>query len=491
MNKSPKINSIVLLSSVLTSSAFANLTVNIFENSNGLNFQSSGGTLIGPSGITGTGPGFNATRSDLLGFSEASNGRGQLGILGPTSSAIIDYESSTPFFTIDSSFDRFFIGQFQTVTQGAPFALTWIDRDAIPSSLGVGQNLRLSDGPIAPFLMSTVDESLSSLGLTEGDFFTIAWDNSFVTFVVAEFLDLQSLSATTTSNFQLARLSPQTTVNGAHHRLLMDSALNESGVQYWLTGDYADFDDFDATQKVAEIGIATDFNIENFRVGLGLGKTSVDQDTAFGGDTELDGEFALVEANYKLPEKNVILSSLFYYGAYDLDSTRGYSGGGATSRGSTDTESIAIRLRADFKDVYTYNKFSVTPRVSYTYLHTDVDGYTETGGLSPATINSSDSDDHEFRVGTDIDYNLSEQTQFRGIVELVYRDADDVSVSGSSGAASFTLPVSNDVNDVWARFGIETVHQFTDNMAINASIFRSTEGFDATWSGAIGLTASF
>ncbi len=107
------------------------------------------------------------------------------------------------------------------------------------------------------------------------------------------------------------------------------------------------------------------------------------------------------------------------------------------------------------------------------------------------TLEKQSNDAHEFRVGFDLDYVLNEKTLLRGIVEAVHINSNNDSILGSAGSTTFNVPAVDSTNDTRARLGIEAVRQLSDTANVHASIFRSSEGYDATVSGAIGFNLSF
>ena len=305
----------------------------------------------------------------------------------------------------------------------------------------------------------------------------------------AAVIDLESL-ATTSRPGTILPLVSKVTIHGAHHRLLMDSALDKDGWHTWASGDFSRYDELDATQAVGEIGASRNFGIENFRLGLGVGHSATDQDTTFGGGSSLKGDFLVLEANYQLKGTNVFLSALGYYGEYDVETSRGYSGGGAHSFGNTDASNYAIRLRADWKNAYVNGKMSVTPRVSYTFSDTSVDAFTEVGGGTPASYAKQENEEHEFRLGVDIDYALCEKASLRGIVEFVHLEGDDVGISGTSGGVGFSLP-GQDLKNSWGRAGLELVAEMNPSTNLHLGAFASTEGQDASFTGTVGFPVKF
>lgn len=291
----------------------------------------------------------------------------------------------------------------------------------------------------------------------------------------------------------LARQLPSTTLNGSHHRLLIDTPVGADGWHTWATGDFAHFDKLDSNQTIGEIGASRNLGSENLRLGLGVGHSSIDQDLVFGGGSKIRGEFLVAELNYKIPESTHVLSALAYYGDWDANVKRGYLNAGLldSSRGDTGMTSAALRLRADWKDAYTHGKWSITPRIAYTGIDTHGDGYTETGGGFPVTFDAQDNFEHEIRLGADIDYKFTEKTELRTIIEIAKRFEDESALSGTIiGVGGFTFPTT-DLKDTWGRLGFELSHKLTDNQSIRSSLFSSTSGADATFSGAISYNFSF
>lgn len=291
----------------------------------------------------------------------------------------------------------------------------------------------------------------------------------------------------------IARQMPTLALNGAHHRTMMDAAGYGSGLNTWATGDFGRFDKLDADQVQGEVGASTDFGIKGFRAGIALGRSSVDQDLLFSGSNDIDGTFVLAEADFQPSGSAIVYSALAYYGNWDADIKRGYLNAGLTdfSRGKTDMETFAFRLRADWRDFYQSGNVSVTPRLSYTLIHTKTDGYTETGGGFPAAFSSQNDVEHEIRFGIDTDFRLSERTSLRAMVEAVKRFEDESNLQGGIiGITPFSLP-GRDLKSFWGRAGVELTYDLADSQRISFSVNASTEGADPTVSGALSYSIKF
>lgn len=303
--------------------------------------------------------------------------------------------------------------------------------------------------------------------------------------------DESAVAALVNGRFMMAFQAVNTTINGSHHRLLMDNALDADGWHTWVTGDFADDQDSSTSFTSGEIGASRSVGSDDLRLGLGLGHSNSKQKSMYKSTSRLEGEHLVAEANYRLNDK-VILSALGYYGDFRSKSSRNAADGSYTASGNTDVTNFAGRLRADWKNAYENGKLSLTPRIAYTYTDVSVDGYTETGaGVNNVTLEKQSNDAHEFRAGLDLDYVLNEKTLLRGIIEAVHINGDNDSILGSTDSTTFNVPSDDSISDTWARLGIEAVRQLSDTANVHASIFRSSEGYDATVSGAIGFNFSF
>ncbi|MBW8036652.1 MAG: hypothetical protein FVQ79_13770 [Planctomycetes bacterium] len=76
--------------------------------------------------------------------------------------------------------------------------------------------------------------------------------------------------------------------------------------------------DTDADIGLAEIGGCHDFIPEKFRLGLGLGKSFVDQDLSFSCESDLDGTYLISEIIY-LFNNSLLASVTGIYGSWDAE----------------------------------------------------------------------------------------------------------------------------------------------------------------------------
>jgi len=272
----------------------------------------------------------------------------------------------------------------------------------------------------------------------------------------------------------------------------MDSALSPTGVYTWSTGDYARYNELEGRQAQGEIGASYDFGIPNFRAGLGLGYSDIDQDLAFNGSNEIGGQFFVAEVDYFLQQVPVTLSGLLYYGNWDADLDRRYINAGLidSSTGSTEIDSFAFRLRADWI-AYENEKIRITPRASFTWSQTDSESFTETGGGFPVSYDAQSSYQRELRVGLDTDYRLTKKTSLRGILEYFYTWDNSTSISGEiAGITPFSF-AGSDLSGGSFRGGLELSCDLVENQRIHLSAFGSTSDTSPSWQGALSYGIQF
>jgi len=298
---------------------------------------------------------------------------------------------------------------------------------------------------------------------------------------------------TTASIPQVTNALPSTILNGSHHRVLLLHPQLDNENSFWVNGDFAHHGRRDADLSVGEAGMAHDFGPE-LRGGIGLGWGHLDQDLTFGGRHELDGQYLVAELDWNIEGTPLILSATGVYGDWDADIKRGYLNGGTPdqSRGSTDVETLSLRLRADWLDLFELGQVSFTPHISYTLTRIESDAYVETGGGFPVAFNSQSHMTEEIRLGLTGETSISDKTKLRGIFEGVYRiDDNNAGFSGQViGLFGFSIPGAKN-NQEWVRIGAEIEHQIDENKIITATVFGSTRGEDPELSTAVNFRINF
>lgn len=298
---------------------------------------------------------------------------------------------------------------------------------------------------------------------------------------------------TTASISLVAHSLPSTILNGSHHQLLLSQAHLGNENSFWVSGDFAHHDRRDTDLSIGEVGVAHDF-VSGLRGGIGFGKGYLDQDLTFGGRHEVDGQYLVVELDWKLDGSPMVLSITGVYGDWNADIERGYLNGGVPdqSKGTTDVDTLSLRVRADWLDLFKCCGFSFSPRVSYTLTHIKSDSYTETGGGFPAAFDSQSHTTQEIRVGLTAETALTDTTKFRGILEGVYRmDQAGADFNGQViGLFGFSIPGAA-TDQEWVRIGAEIEHRISDNKTVTATVFGATRGEDPEVSAALDFKITF
>ena len=299
-----------------------------------------------------------------------------------------------------------------------------------------------------------------------------------------------SVASTVQTHVQLEGLNALT-LNGAHHRNLMDIAMTDGSYCGWVSGDIGRNnrnDNGHGWMSLAEIGACHDFKSQNLRAGIGIGHSQARQDQVYGGKTDLNGEYLLGELDWvaspSTSGSSLVASVLGMVGRWDADLTRGYSFGTAQSSGNTDLDSWSLRARLDWRDAFKLGSVSFTPTIQYTNTHTKVDGYQESGGTAPAQYDSQTHTAKESRLGLTGAYPVSDATTLRGHVEWVHRfDDEGAAVSGTANVLqAVTVPFNfsgNKIRQNWSRVGAEVDHKISKSSVISVSANVASSGQDA------------
>lgn len=276
------------------------------------------------------------------------------------------------------------------------------------------------------------------------------------------------------------------TMNGAHHRPLMDIAMVDGQKNGgWVSGDLGRvYRDGNGWASLAEVGACHDFAEGEVRAGLGLGHSQSSIDQSFNGQSRLDGEYLLAEVDWNIPKTRLTTSLLGMTGRWEADLERGYAAGASTSSGDTDTTSTALRARLDWREAFSLREVKFTPSLQFTEARTHLDGYQETGGTTPARFDSQHHSARESRLGLTGAYAMSEATTLYGHTEWAHRfDDQSASVSGNAkvlGIISLPFEISgNNMRQDWGRVRAEVAHIFRAGNKFSVSGTMASAGQDA------------
>lgn len=287
----------------------------------------------------------------------------------------------------------------------------------------------------------------------------------------------------------------QQPLEGAHHRPLMSYDSMGKSSQAWATGDFgASSRQSDRHMTSGEMGVSGAFG--DFVLGVAAGHASLNQDLLFGGNASISGNYLLGEADYRLADKESILSLVLMRGDYDASAARGYVlGGGAldASVGRTGLKTTSARLRLDGPAQKFVSAVSATPFVSYTATRTTADAYQEAGGSFPASFAAQEHTAKEGRLGVTAKYVASPSTTLLFTAEWIHRfdDAGDGLVgtnvaTASAFAVAGIAPTANQ-----ARFGFDVDHKLSADTLLNFSVHAAGIGPSSDVSAALSVRRAF
>lgn len=282
-------------------------------------------------------------------------------------------------------------------------------------------------------------------------------------------------------------------LEGAHHRPLMSYDSMGKQSQAWATGDFGtSARQIDQHKTSGEIGVSSTFG--GFVVGVAAGHASLNQDLRFGGNAHISGNYLLAEADYRLADKESILSLVLVRGDWDAEANRGYETGGGTdvSNGRTDLTTSSVRLRLDGPAQKFVNAVSATPFASFTLTRTTADAYTETTGSFPASFGDQAHTAQEGRLGLTAKYAASPSTTLLFTAEWIHRfdGAGDGLTATSSTMGTLTAAGIAPTSDQ-ARFGFEVDHKLSADTLLNVSVHAAGNGPSSDFAGAISIRRAF
>ena len=285
----------------------------------------------------------------------------------------------------------------------------------------------------------------------------------------------------------------QLPLEGAHHRPLMSYDNMGKQSQAWATGDFGTASrQSDRHMTSGEIGVSQTYG--DFVLGIAAGHASLNQDLLFGGSASISGNYLLAEADYRLADKESIVSLVLMRGDYDADTTRGYATGSGndTSSGSTGLKTSSARLRLDGPAQKFISAVSVTPFISYTATRTTADAYAETGGSFPASFGAQEHTAQEGRLGVTAKYVASPSTTLLFTAEWIHRfdDAGDGLTATSSTMGTLTAAGIAPTADQ-ARFGFDIDHKLSADTLLNFSVHAAGIGPSSDVSAALSIRRAF
>ena len=241
--------------------------------------------------------------------------------------------------------------------------------------------------------------------------------------------------------------------------------------------NYLYHDALEVEQFGGELALLNNFGLENYTFGIGLSHSSMSRDL-LNGESDLSGNTFSLASSYLLPESRVRLTGVLSHSLWDNDMQVGKTV--ADSSGS----STAIFLSAEVQDAFRWKKLDFTPRVSYTWVDSEQEGYR----FGVLNLDELSNQVNIWRIGIDARYEITSKAQIVGDLELAQRTSDDyesktVSLGDERG--------HTELEDTWVRLGLRGSYALTHSTSANASVFTSTEGSDSSFQVNLGLQHQF
>jgi len=263
--------------------------------------------------------------------------------------------------------------------------------------------------------------------------------------------------------------------------------------QAWATGDFGTSSrQVDQHNTSGEIGVSGTFG--GFVLGAAAGHATLNQDLLFGGSAHIKGDFLLAEADYRLADKESIVSLVLLHGIWDADASRGYATGGGNdlSTGSTDLKTSSVRVRVDGPAQKLLGPVSASPFASFTLTRTTADAYQETGGSFPASFDAQAHTAQEGRLGLTTKYVVSPSTTLLLTAEWIHRfDGAGAGLTATSATMGTLTAAGVAPTKDQARFGFEVDQKLSADTLLNLSFHAAGNGPSSDFAAALSIRRAF
>lgn len=256
------------------------------------------------------------------------------------------------------------------------------------------------------------------------------------------------------------------------------------GHNAWVAGDIGRQDHFDNRGNIdaGEAGYAYGLS-DGLTLKMAIGRTYSDNRLIENGNTSVRGTYLFPKLIYAVPDTPLYVSASFYYNLGEANLRRGYINAGTQdySRGKTDTQTSAVRLRLDWVDAFSIAGAAVSPYAGLTQYRSQLGAFTESGGGFPVRWNRRSEIHTQSRIGFDAIYKFGNDMNLIGRLEAIHRfEAYGGTNSGEVlGLGSFSFSGQANKQD-WLRagFGFE---KKTDRGVLSLMVNATTESPDPSF----------
>lgn len=272
-------------------------------------------------------------------------------------------------------------------------------------------------------------------------------------------------------------------MNGAHSSplfMLLDAGQSSA----WFTGDggYANGASYRGGLGAGEFGFGRGLD-GGWTVRIAGGGQYARMDTPNAGNSVFSSGYVAPDVSYAAGSGVVAtLSGYFNWGKADI--RRGYLNGAAndSSFGSTATQTYGVRARVDWQDAFKLASTGISPFASYTYLNSQMNGYTETGGSFPVRFDGSREISNTVRIGADAKTPLNDNFDLVTRLEYGHRfEKAGAGVSGQIlGLSAFSLEGAG-VQQDFVRGGIGVSYKLGNGDGLIMVNSSNQTGKNTTW----------
>ncbi|MBP6748220.1 MAG: autotransporter domain-containing protein [Xanthomonadaceae bacterium] len=241
--------------------------------------------------------------------------------------------------------------------------------------------------------------------------------------------------------------------------------------------------DLHGGQRVAQTQVGACANVGDAHIAFGVGGTRTRQDGLLGGRTDLDGRFANASVSFPIASSlrgNVSVSRGWFDGAL----RRRYVNGSAIdmSQARPDARTSAVDARVDWRIATNAESLTWTPYLAYTWMRTDVDPYTETGGGFPAAYDRLTDDTQHARLGVSAE-RAWRRMSLQLTLEAVHRmDEGPTATRGHVvGLYDFAAPIDS-AERTWGGINLSAQIPIGERGILGLDAQGASAGDDAQWS---------
>ena len=204
-------------------------------------------------------------------------------------------------------------------------------------------------------------------------------------------------------------------------------------------------------------------------IGGGILISQNNEDTRLGGDSSVGAVGTSFIGSYE-PSSGLRLYGSAAIAKLNIESDRNYINVSTvdSSHGETDGLGYGLAIRAGY-EIPMADNATLMPYGEMQWSHSELDGYTETGGSFPAIIADQSGDLLVSHIGIESTYQFTPELTFRARGAWGHRLSDDNGVSVTAASVTQTI-FSNQGDRNWAEGGIGINYNFNKDTTFSADI---------------------